>query len=748
MTFQERVQEHIAARLQVDFLLDEIRYGLLRDIIEECFLIEGYDQSDQKKAECILSSLFGILVRGFDFSDFLIKLDPDDQKNILTSILYHIYYLNLTLEHLVSRDVLLYYLMRTLALTAHSKVIGGLYDELASQQRLECLGFCLVHFDEGAYRILQHAMANDHTDDIQTLLRLVDRKVVAASRVASWLQTAHHAPLCDFLNELHKETNESVKAIQGHFSYTESEVARFCAIFGIYDHQVPKEAWEENLQEYVGLDEKLAHATHTSKALKKAISDHIHALSHDPSQYLKGVELITYALPTAGKDLSLYAWLPSVTSAIARFCEELNIANTIPVFVFDQSEPKLFAKNASFIKTLSNTCIHLDTKTILSIGKRLHIEKLLETDSHGRFGYGGARNSIFLLMPLLRYYLQFCSIGTLVEYVLNVPEKQMQDDFKNVVINESFGPCVVHMGDDDVHVPISCVFSDALFAWQHKNEYFCRFGWVKGRKTTWTETSFNLEYVLDRTQDILLQHNWQDEPFRHGMAGLLSKPKLCLNVPFGQEEAYLLAMDEYLFDLRSPMLHLSGYRFPKVDIPTNRFAGLAAFLRGHYSYSVGSMLVSDLLDPLNHYKRCSLPWNLVKNNFNTLFDAIGCIVKPDTIRKMQQAYAKNTMSLEKGLQDYEQNKLQQSDLAIFHLSVLEIQDVDAILAKYSRFTKEVRELKELFDDLAMDARCFKEVLAGSKKHYPEEKLPITHALCLLNDVINNALFQKVLSKII
>lgn len=743
MTFEERVKEHIAGRLQVDFLLDEIHYGLLRDIIEECFLLEGYDLSVKKKAEVILSSLFGLLVRGFDFGALLLTLPESEQTHFLTTLLFHIYYLNLTLEYLISPEKLFYYLLRTLALTADIGVIARLYNARSLLERRRCLGFCLTNFDEGSYRILQYAMQHDD-EHIQTLLGLVERKVVSTARATSWLETLEETSL----QEIDAETKAAVQAIQGHFSFTEQQVAQFCSVFGIYDHQVPKEAWEEHLQDYAGLDEKLAHAGQSANPLKKAISDHIYALNHDPSQYLKGVQYITYALPTAGKDLSLYAWLPSVTAAIAGFCKELHIANTIPVFVFDQSEAKLFAKNSAFVKSVSNNCIHLDTNTVLSIGKRLQIDKLLETDSGGHFGYGGARNAIFLLMPLLRHYLQFCSIATLVDYVQNVPQKQLQEDFRNVVLNESLGPCVVHMGDDDVHVPFSTVFSDALFAWQHKDAYFCRFGWVKGRKTTWTETSFNLEYVLDRTQDILLQHNWQEDPFRHGMAGLLSKPKLCLNVPFGQEEAYLLAMDEYLFDLRPAMVHLSGYRFPRAELPTNRFAGLAGFLRGHYPYSVGSMLVSDLLDPLNFYKRCSLPWNVVSKNFTSLFDAIVCIIEPDVVKKMKQIFAKNMVNLEKGLQDYEERKLQQSDLAIFHLSVLEIQDVDTILAKYSRFPKEVAELKDLFKDLALDASCFKEVLAGSKKHYPQEKLPITHALCLLTDVINNSTFQNVLKKLI
>lgn len=749
MGFEEQVRQHIQQRLQVDFLLDEIRYGLLRDIVEECFLLDSDWITLEDQAKVILSALFGALVRGFDFGAFIAALPKSVQTAFLTTLLFQIYYLNLTLEHLLTPESLHYYLLRTLALDADGNIVAHGYSSLSFCQRLSCLGFCLKNFDEGSYRIIKYAMEHDEPD-VQKLLNLAERKVVSTARVAAWMQKYKELTPADlqiFLQRLEATTTKAVEAIQTHFPCTEAEVRSFAAIFGLYDHQVPKEEWDLHLHEYPSLEDKLAHCTQNS-AFKEAVHEHIHALHHDPGAYKQGVELITYALPTAGKDLSLHAWLPSIAAALDGFCKTLNIVNAYPIFVFDQSGPLLFSKNAAFCRTVSKNCIHLDTAAVLAIARRLQIDKLLNTGANGHFGYGGARNTIFLLMPLLRYYLKRSTQDELVSYVMSLSEEQLKDDFRRVVLDETEAPCVVHMGDDDVHVPFSTVFSDALFAYKHKDEYFCRFGWQKGRKTTWTETSFNLEYLLDRSQDVLLQHNWQEEPFRHGMAGLLSKPKLCLNVPFGQEEAYLLAMNEYLFDLRQPMLHLSGYRFPKAQIPTNRFVGLAAFLKSHYSYSVGSMLVSDLLDPLNLYKRCSLPWNMVKKNFKSLRDAIEHIIAPRVIAEMQKAFIKNMVNLEKGLQEYEKHKLEDSDLALFHISVLEIQDVDTILEKYSRFGNEVAELKALFIDLAEDAKSFKLVLGGSKIRYPQDKFPITHSLELLRDVVTHATFQKILSGIV
>ncbi len=675
MSFIGYVNEHVAKRLSVEYLIDEISYGLLRDIVEECFLQEGYDDlSVQAKAEIILNELFAKLVRGFDFAAFLKKVPAVEQKAFLRELMYHILHRNLTLEHLVSSETLYCYLYRTLALTASVETIGAFYTK-------EALRFCLENFDEGAFRIIQYA----------------GFKV---------------------------EDEEKVKHVAAFFPGSNKAVDRFCSIFGLYDHQVPKEQWD--LHDYRALDEKLAHVDKTSD-FYKAVWRHIEALDKHPEYYLEGMKQITYALPTMGKDLSLLAWLPSIVASIQGFCKEFGIENTIPIFVFDQSEKPLFAKNAAYCQSLSPNIIHLDVDKVLELAKKLRIEKLLVTGPNGEFGYGGARNAIFLLMPLLGYRKSLDDIT--------------EQDFQDVVLDEKMGPNIIHMGDDDVYVPYSTAFSDALFAWEHKDEYFFRFGWMEGRRTTYTETTFNLDYLIERSSDILLQHEWKDEPFRHGMAGLLTKPKLCLNVPLGQEEAYLTAMKEYSFDLRAPMMHLSGYRLPAKEIPTNRLSYLAEHLRNHYRYIVGLMLVTDLLDPLDVFHRLALPWNKREVPFTSLRDAISYIVKPEVIAEMQTLFKQNMKNLKQGLENYRTRAQEKSDLALFHLSVLEVQDVDKVLEKYSRFPKEVAELKALFTDLVADYKAFYNALSDDTVQAPPNSI-ITPSFLLLKNNILNAAFQN------
>ncbi len=695
MNFELFVRDLIASNLKRDYLLDALQQGLLRDIVEDCFLAEGYTLEADQKAYIILSTLFTMLVPGFTFPDV-------HDSRFLTDLLYHIYYLNLPLDHLRSKESLLFYLA-----THHL----SLFDKMDEMQKRKCLVFCMKNFDEGAYAILQHAKG------AYPVLDLVFKSLVTPEEAASVLLE-------------NKAVDWRVACKSLDLPYSRAEIEHFVSIFGLYGHQVPKEAWDE-LKEYDFLGDKMS-------ALKDVCIAHLEALLNDRSCYVNGLSLITYALPTAGKELSRYAWLPSITESIEGFCKEFGIKNEVPIYIFDQSSPELFEKNSRFIAKVNPHARHLSTEDMLFLGRALQIEALFITDTQGRFGFGGARNAIFLLTPLIRFY-----DGQKIDF-RTLSSERIRADFHNIVLEEKGAPCIIHMGDDDVHVPYATVFSDALFAWQHKEEYFCRFGWVKGRKTTWTETSFNLEYILERVHDILLQHIFQDEPFRHGMAGLLSKPKLCLNVPFGQEEAYLLAMQEYLFDLRQPMLHLSGYRFPHEKIPQNRFVGLAAFLKAHYSYSIGSMLVSDLLDPLNFYNRCSLPWNMHEKPFKSLLDAIECITDPAGIEMMQKAFTKNIKNLESGLHNYQARKYEKSDLALFHISVLEEQDVDSLLNKYSRFPKEMKELKAQFSMLADDVKSFKKVLKGEKV---EDRLPITHALLLLIDVIMSASFQKTLKNL-
>ncbi len=141
MKFSEFITELLAENLSVEFLLDRIKYGLLRDYVEECFLKEGYSLPVKEKTKAILTTLFSALVRNSTFSEFLTKIPEAHENTFLTTLLYHIYYLHINVEHLVSAKNFEFYLLRTLALSASVKVLQSIYNEYSFATRLSYSGF-------------------------------------------------------------------------------------------------------------------------------------------------------------------------------------------------------------------------------------------------------------------------------------------------------------------------------------------------------------------------------------------------------------------------------------------------------------------------------------------------------------------------------------------------------------------------------------------------------------------------------
>lgn len=755
--FREQVEEIVNKSLNVEFLLDEIRFGLLRNIVEECFRIKGIKAPRKTKAKIILTALFARLVRGFDFKNFYEAIPESEQVDFLSHLLYNIYYINLTLEHLISSEKLTFYLFQTLAIRAKERTIKALFEALSYADKLKCMAFCLEHFDEGAFRILQVA-GHDEAPEIRHLVSFIDRSLVDAEEFCEWVASEE-----SFTPESVIEAIQAIDAqIEGKAkscfealaraqesglaktieeTVTFEEVKRLILHFGLYDHQVPKNFWF--LHEFRALDDKLAAALEQKTGLEflDRIVDHIYAINYAPSRYAEGLELITFALPTAGKELEQLFWLSSICQAM----KSLSPKKRVPIFVFDQSTPALFKKNARFIKrqTKAVEIFHLGTAALLEIASRLRITDMLVCGKGGRFGYGGARNAIFFIAPLLKYYFTLKGSKPLLDYVRSISDETLRKDFTEVVLQEKRGPTVIHMGDDDVHIPKSTLFADSLFAVMHAKEFFSRVGWIIGRRTTWTQTNFNLEFVLEHAPNILLQHSWEQAPSCHGMAGLLTKPKVCLNLPFGQEEAYLQSMKLYNFDFRLPSMHLSGYRFPSVKIPTNRFSGLASLLEKHYQFLFEMMLVMDTVDPGNILNRCALPWNDQACIFSNLEDAMRYILNENTVSEMKRRFFANLLDLSKAYKDYSQESPEEGSFATQNVCVLNTLDIKKITKKYKTlFPKEMKELDALFTTLKLDAEALQKMAEGVPPTHRGNFM--VHAIELLLKIVGEGHFQRAL----
>lgn len=732
------LDEYLNSALDVEYLLDEIEHGLLRNTVERCFLMLDGSIGPEKVAELILSGLFAKLVKGFNFVDFLQNIPIVERTVFISDLLFHIYYLHFDLKSLIDKESLEFYLIKIFAAKASEKTIQNIFIQLTLPKQIKLYGLCLARLDEGAYRLL-HATKDLAPSELVTIISLASK-----TDISGWIENegdVSKKSLKDALAAVNRDVQQQVETITLHLnkkkkSCSADQVKKFVDIFGLYNHQVPKSA--SYLNEHESLAAKFLHLGKGGKIFIDAIYNHVWALSFAPESYVAGVNMITYALPTRAKDLSQFAWLSSTVEALEFFCKKLHIANNIPIFVFDQSEKTLFDKNAQYIQSLSTNIVHMNPEPLITLAKALEIEGLFVTDSLGEFGFGGSRNVIFLLTPLLSYYYKKnIDFSTLAK-------AKLRQDFQDVVLKENQGPVVVHMGDDDVHVARSTIFSDALFAFTHQNEYFCRYGWLTGRKTVTIDTTFDLEKVVSRPHAIILQHNFQNEPFSHGMATLLTKPKLCMNLPFGSEEVYLNSMKNYDFDFREVAVHLSGERFPKIEIPQNRFSGLADLLKTHYKYIHGMRLVVDLIDPTNRLKSCILPWNERRTPFKTLFEAIKYIVRPSTIEKMQKQWQQNFASLANALESYQYKANERPKFATLSLTALDTLDIEAILKPYQeQFPKEMLELKKLFTDLVEDYRHLLQFLRDEKHDYGSN---LTHSLARLTNVIESATFQSWLKR--
>jgi hypothetical protein len=262
-------------------------------------------------------------------------------------------------------------------------------------------------------------------------------------------------------------------------------------------------------------------------------------------------------------------------------------------------------------------------------------------------------------------------------------------------------------------VPPATLFSEALYAHLHKNQFFWRSGFHEGRWTTRVIACVDPQSILHGTASILSQFEWSNVGIIHGMSGALSKPKLCVNVPFGQEEPHFQPMKNEWFDFRRPSLHLAGPRYPKAKIPTNHFAGFSAYLKPLNSYVFDLFQVTELLRPPTP-KDSPLIWNRRKSAFKSFEEAIKTIVTPETQELMQKQFWDN---LSQYVADFD--RTEKSETGIVYTSMLLQMLIDLDLDKMFHdyldinpiaihYEADFKELKRYMRELIREARYYKE----------------------------------------
>ena len=662
-----------------------------RTLVEGAFLLPKSSLSKQDQAHTILQTLFSELVPGTKLPQIESK---KEQKAFLSCILYHIFALNFPLEHLRSKLQLEGYLFSILASTCSNKTILKIWNSLSFTTKIKTAAFCSYFYDEGSFRLFQNCK-----NEMSALYNKLAGGLITAKDLWHWAQNKKSITQKDltlFLEEqdhiLKHKTAQFKKAAETLFlplTFSDDLIRKFISIFGLYGHQVPLKT--PSLADFEGLDDKLVAIIQYLKEPEKdaeiekalhlfcqRVLAHLKALSH-PEVYIEGLQHIVYTIPTCGRDLKNEPSLESFLEGFKRFSD-----HDFVIFIFDQSTVAQYKKNARYIKSLEKRYTthieHLDKSTLIHLAKEHGLEELIVTGPEKRFGYAGVRNALLLLGPIVhrRFY------------------------------NKDLTPCIM-ISDDDVYNPACNLFSDALFAKEHLNSYFSRFGSYIGRITTTVYASMDFLECLTRSNKILSQCAWSQSPIPHCMSPLLSSPKLCLNIPLGQEENHFWALNNYDFDFRKPALHLAGWRYPKGILPTNRFSGLAAYLQPLNAYVWGLSLVTELLDPSNLSNKCALVWNLVSKPYSCLTEAIDNILQPETIQAMQKQFWQNYRDFLKGFSE-------SSGSHPGHLvQQLIDSDLDKVLHEYCAlnpdthfYKKELLELQCFFQTMKQEALWLKE----------------------------------------
>lgn len=383
---------------------------------------------------------------------------------------------------------------------------------------------------------------------------------------------------------------------------------------------------------------------------------HLEALSKNPEAVRYGVNKLACATASYGKDLKKHSAVESILEGLCSLVlflkpslnGQLSLID-FPIYIFDQSDNKLFKKNQKYLnrinKLYTSSIFHISYRQAIDLSKKLGIEKLIRISDREYMGYGGSRNCVFLLTPLLKHLFQ---IGKKkLSKILEMDKKLLVRLFQQYVLNNAakHGNMIL-MIDDDMEIPEANIFSHALFAKQCENEYLYAHGYCVGRITKYLNKFRNLQDILNNPSDIFDNTQWVDIPFSVKMGEYIGKPKICLNLPLGQEEAHL-----QIKCVENPLLqvsrHLGGARYPSVGrIPSHFLIGLESYLKKNIPYVLGISLSMDLIDPSNIENRSILSWNeKIVRQFKCLKDAFLYIGEKKNMHEMQKRFWINVLNI-------------------------------------------------------------------------------------------------------
>lgn len=438
---------------------------------------------------------------------------------------------------------------------------------------------------------------------------------------------------------------------------------------------------------------------------------HLESLYYHPERYLEGINRISFAIPTKNKPLERQAALPSLIRNLKTLISVLNARlskkmtlKKVPIFVYDQSEPSLFEKNARYIRMLNrrNKCsvLHVGNEETLLLAKKIGIEPLLNTSKNGQLGFGGMRNCVALLTPVLRQAFRMGS------KIMEIAPKTLREIFFENTL-EGKDRSAIFMCDDDMEIAEANLFSYALFLEETQHPYSFAHGFISGRGTRFSIRYLSLNDVLNSPQETYQHTQWLNQPFSASMTDCVMKPKICVNLPFGSEEKHFETLGE-IIPLLQITYHLGGTRYPNKRIPTHYFVGLEEYLKSYLPYTLCIDMAQCLLDPMNQYQRSVFPWNAkeVWSSFTCLNDVFHYVSRESTITTMQKRFWDNMAQFFKGEQKSGTTFLE----SLQDLMYLDLKSIVRTFLKQNKLNasekKSLKQIAEIYNHLQKDAKLF------------------------------------------
>lgn len=665
-----------------------------------------------------------------DFKKFCrsCKLTKKQLSEFLSYLLYCIYYKEIPLSSFVDSPLFLeLYLLTLLAETQSSQKIKKVIIRLPLEKQISLICHCHLNLREGSWAILdafEEYYQNDN--DWQSLLKNLKSKyydVLYLAYLMALRDNTKPISITQLVSELENHAASEVKNIMNHFPtilnmlqselavkeqlsdyhqrpYTFEEFSVFFRLFGL-SGQLTSNNVPASLSEVFEGIVKLEGIFHQQplvplKKISSMIKDlwnQLFSFHRQPQAYSSGLDRLVYTVPTRGS--SKMPWLPSILSGLNKLIQHLQqkgLKNAIPppIIIFDQANSKQFAKNSSFIANLekkydATSIWHLSRKETLQLAKKLGIENWIKTKPKGDFGYGGARNCALLLSPLIALAIRQGKKS--IEEILQLSYAELKILFDQAILGINQHDSIVHMGEDDVFVPPCNIFLDALTADTNKQLYFEKEASCLGRYTMKVNALIDLKSIMEKPLNLYYSTGWNRTPETGGMKAMLTKPRFCLPLPFGNEESHVRPLHNVINYFQQPNLHLAGTRFPTKLFPVSPLDGMAEYLCTFLPYSIQICMSSELTNPVGAPDRSIFPWN-DKNSHNeksitSLGDLIRLANQPETQIEMRKRFWRN---FEIALSESPPSLLNESLLRLTHFdpSVEAPGDLKEIYKKYQR----------------------------------------------------------------